>query len=323
MKVYLTIFILAISNLVFGQTIRFFDAETKEPVSFATISFGNGLGSYANAEGEFLYQKKRYPDVDTLFVSALGYEEISILTSTIKEAYGLAPKVDQLKEVVLSSFPDGKYKKREVEPISHTNYHNSWLQTVESEIAVLFHKINAKPTKIATLLLPINVKEEVAGKIIPVRKFSTLMRVKFYENDNELPGNEISYGNIVFNITEKEKKDVFELDLSDNNIFIPEKGLYVSIQVLGPTDSKGNLIQTKTYNEYKTKRGIEKIAISFRPLLPLTNQLSGKQTVVRRIFFNNKKWQTFNFDYNPNSELLRNGYDNYGMGAKLHVFNND
>ncbi|WP_339610091.1 carboxypeptidase-like regulatory domain-containing protein [uncultured Planktosalinus sp.] len=323
MKVYFTFFILAISNLMYGQTIRFFDEETNEPVSFATISFGNGLGSYANADGEFLYQKKRYPDVDTLFVSALGYDEIIIITETIENAYALPPKIDQLKEIIISKLPDGKFKKREVEPISHNNYHNSWLQTVESEIAVLFHRIENKPTKIATLLMPINVKEEVAGKKISVRKFSTLMRVKFYENNNGLPDKEISFGNVIFTVTEKEKKEVYELDLTNKNIFIPQNGIFVSIQVLGPTDSNGKLIQTKTYNEYKTKRGIEKIAVSFRPLLPLTNKLSGKQTKVRRIFFNDKKWQAFNYDYNPNSELLRNGYDNYGMGAKLHVFEND
>lgn len=311
---------LLIHVLASGQMVQFYDAETKEPVSFATISFGNGLGTHANANGEFLYQQKRYPDIDTLFVSALGYKNLTILTSDIKEAYALQQEIDQLKEVVITTKREGKYKKRELKPIAHSSYHNSWLQTVESEMAILFTKFDNKPTQITTLLLPINIKEEVAGKVVPVRKFSTLMRVKFYENDNGLPGREISYGNVVFNITEQEKKDVYELDVLKNNIFIPYNGLFVSIQVLGPTDPEGNLIQTKTYNEYQTPRGIERIAISYRPLLPLTNQISGQKTLVRRIFFNDKKWQPFDYNYNPNSELLKKGYNNYGMGAKLHVF---
>lgn len=316
----ITITFFLIYALTSGQMVRFYDAETKEPVSFATISFGNGLGTHANANGEFLYQQKRYPNIDTLFVSALGYKDLTILTSKIKESYALEQGINQLKEVVITNKMRGKYKKRELKPISHSSYHDSWLQTVESEMAVLFKKFDNKPTQIATLLLPINIKEEVAGKVVPVRKFSTLMRVKFYENKNDLPGNEIGYGNVVFNVTEKEKKEVFELDVLKNNIFIPENGLFVSIQVLGPTDPEGNLIQTKTYNEYETPGGIERIAISFRPLLPLTNQISGQKTLVRRIFFNDKKWQAFDFNYNPNSELLRKGYKNYGMGAKLHVY---
>ncbi len=321
MKNILTTFtFLLLSFFASGQMVQFYDAETKEPVSFVTISFGNGLGTHANANGEFLYQKKRYPEIDTLFVSALGYKNQSILTSEIKEEYALLPEIDQLKEVIITITRDGTFKKRELKPISHSSYHNSWLQTVESEMAVLFTKYENKPTQITTLLLPINVKEEVAGKVVQVRRFSTLMRVKFYENDNGLPGREISYGNVVFNVNEQEKKDVFELEVLKNNVFIPENGLFVSIQVLGPTDPDGNLIQTKTFNEYETPRGIERIAISFRPLLPLTNQISGQKTLVRRIFFNDKKWQPFDFNYNPNSELLRKGYSNYGMGAKLHVY---
>ena len=291
MKILLfTITFLFISSFASGQMVKFYDAETKEPVSFVTVSFGNGLGTHANANGEFLYQQKRYPDIDTLFVSALGYKNLTILTSEIKETYALHQEIDQLKEVVITTKRDGKYKRREIKPITHSSYHDSWLQTVESEMAVLFTKFENKPTQITTLLLPVNIKEEVAGKEVPVRKFSTLMRVKFYENNNGLPGKEIDYGNVV------------------------------SIQVLGPTDLEGNLIQTKTYNEYETPRGIERIAISFRPLLPLTNQISGQKTLVRRIFFNDKKWQPFDFNYNPNSELLKKGYNNYGMGAKLHVY---
>lgn len=311
---------LLVHFLASAQMVQFYDAETKEPVSFATISFGNGLGTHANANGEFLYQKKRYPEIDTLYISALGYKELTVITSEIKEEYALEQEIDKLKEVIITTTRDGKYKRREIKPNSHSEYHNSWLQTVESEIAVLFKRYTNKPTQLTTLLLPINTKEEVAGKVVQVRKFSTLMRVKFYENSNGLPGREIPYGNVVFIVTEKEKKDVYELNLLKNNIFIPENGLFVSIQVLGPTDAKGNLIQTKTYNEYETPRGLERIAISFRPLLPLTNQISGQKTLVRRLFFNDKKWQNFDYNYNPNSELLRKGFNNYGMGAKLHVF---
>tara|TARA_R110000850_G_scaffold190308_2_gene316186 strand:- start:22956 stop:23927 length:972 start_codon:yes stop_codon:yes gene_type:complete len=321
MKHVIIILIFLIYNFTaMGQTIRFYDAETNEPVSFATVSFGDGLGAFANADGEFLFQKKRYPDVDTLFVSALGYADLKLVTTELEPAYAMQQEIDQLKEVVITTARKGKFKTRETKPVSHNDYHNSWLQTVESEIAVLFRKQEAKPTQLATLRLPINVKEAVSGKNISVRKFSTLMRVKFYENENGKPGSEISYGNIVFVITEKEEKEIFELDISANNIFIPENGMFVSIQVLGPTDASGNLIQTKTYNEYKTRRGLEKIAVSFRPLLPLTNQIRGQQTFVRRIFFNNKKWQVFDFNYNPNSVLLRKGYNNYGMGAELRVY---
>ncbi|MBF4982822.1 carboxypeptidase-like regulatory domain-containing protein, partial [Nonlabens mediterrranea] len=57
-----------------------------------------------------------------------------------------------------------------------------------------------------------------------------------------------------------------------------------------------------------------------RPLLPFTNEMEGKQTWVRRIFYNNKKWVPFDLNYNPNSSLVRSGHDNYGIGAEFKVF---
>ncbi|PKP25427.1 MAG: 3-ketoacyl-ACP reductase [Bacteroidetes bacterium HGW-Bacteroidetes-2] len=299
------------------------DVDSKEPVSFATISFGNGLGSFADANGYFLFDKKKYEDVDSLFVSSMGYKELHLATNNLLETYTMTLEIDQLQEVVLFSAKRGKFKTREIKPLPHTNYFHSWLPTVESEVAVLFNKIDNQSTKIATLLFPINIEESVGGKSSKTRAFSTMLRAKFYENKNGYPGNEINYGNVVFVVTEEDKKELFELDVTERNIFIPQNGLFVAIQVLGTTDEKGVLLQTKKYNEIKTPKGIQKVSITFRPLLPFTNAIQGEKTFVRRIFFNNRKWQTFNLKYNPNSELIVKGYTNYGMGAKLHVYENE
>jgi hypothetical protein len=316
-------FFFLITQPFVGQNIHFVDVDSKEPVSFATISFGNGLGSFADANGYFLFDKKKYEDVDSLFVSSMGYKELHLATNNLLETYTMTLEIDQLQEVVLFSAKRGKFKTREIKPLPHTNYFHSWLPTVESEVAVLFNKIDNQSTKIATLLFPINIEESVGGKSSKTRAFSTMLRAKFYENKNGYPGNEINYGNVVFVVTEEDKKELFELDVTERNIFIPQNGLFVAIQVLGTTDEKGVLLQTKKYNEIKTPKGIQKVSITFRPLLPFTNAIQGEKTFVRRIFFNNRKWQTFNLKYNPNSELIVKGYTNYGMGAKLHVYENE
>ncbi len=321
-KIFVFIFITLYSIQSTSQTISFYDFDTKDPVSFATISFGNGLGSFANASGEFHFPKDRYPDVDTLYVSAMGYKDLKLATEKILPIYLMEVDIDQLQEVVISIPKKGKFKRHTYTPISHNEYFHSWLPTVESEIAVLIERHNDKSSKISTLLFPINTEEKIEGKTIATRPFSTLIRVKFYENLNGLPSKEISYGTIVFIITHLDNQKVFELHVDDYAIFIPPSGLFVSLQVLGATDDTGKLLQTKKYNEIKTSRGIEKVSITYRPLLPFSNQFKNNKTFVRRVFFNNKKWQPFDYNYNPNSELLRKGYNNYGMGAKLHVYDN-
>ena len=113
---------------------------------------------------------------------------------------------------------------------------------------------------------------------------------------------------------------MFELDILSKRIFIPENGLFASIQVLGYADKDGKLAQSKKYREIKTRAGVKKISTAFRPLLPFSNQRSNQKTFVRRVFLNKRKWQIFDERYNENSMLIQGNYRNYAMGATLHVY---
>lgn len=311
------IFVLA-SHFCISQVV-ILDSLNKERIPFATISFGNGLGNFANEDGEFIFSKERYSDVDTLFISAMGYAEKTILTRSLPNKILLKPEVSQLNEVIVFAPKNGKFKVRKYKPTTHTDLFTSWLPTVESEVAVLFNRYEEKPTQISKLLIPINAesKYKTKGK----GKFATIFRIQFYESYKGFPRDALGYDHIVFAMNEKEDK-IFELDVSSKSIYIPESGIFVSIQVLGYANSKGRLAQTKQYREIKTARGIQKISTSFRPLLPFTNKLIDQNTFVRRIFLNNKKWQIFDKSYNQKSKLIQTGHRNYGMGAEFKVFEN-
>ena len=304
-------------NFTIAQTITITDSINREAIPFATISFGNGLGNFADEDGKFSFSREKYSDVDTLYISAMGYAEKTVLTTTLPETILLKSEVSQLNEVVVSAPKNGKFKVRKQKPISHAEIFTSWLPTVESEVAVLFKRYEGKPTQISKVLLPINSesKYKTKGK----GKFATIFRINFYENNKGLPGEPTGYENVVFSISEKEEK-VFELDVTSKSIYIPENGIFISLQVLGYANSKGRLAQTKQYREIKTARGIQKISTSFRPLLPFSNKLVGKKTYVRRIFLNSKKWQIFNKSYNQKSKLIQSGHRNYGMGAEFKVY---
>jgi len=317
-SVFYVLLVLCI-NTIEAQTISILDSLNSEPIAFATISFGNGLGNFADEDGRFSFSQEKYSDVDTLFISAMGYTEKAILTNVLPEIIQLKPEVSQLSEVIVSAPKNGKFKLRKRKPISHTDLFASWLPTVESEVAVLFKRYEGKPTQISKIRLPINAesKYKTKGK----GKFATIFRVNFYENNKGLPGQPTGYENVVFSINEKEDK-IFELDVSSKSIYIPENGIFISLQVLGYANSKGRLAQTKQYREIKTARGVQKISTSFRPLLPFSNKLVGQNTYVRRIFLNNKKWQIFDKSYNAKSKLIQTGHRNYGMGAEFKVFEN-
>ena len=317
MKYIFSLVMVLIASHMLGQTTYVLDAVSKTPVSFATISFGDGRGTFAGEIGEFTFIASKYKDIDTLYISAIGFKDQAVATATLPSKILLAAEASQLSEVIVTAEKKGKFKKKKYKETTHTNYYNCWLPTVESEVAVLFNREEGKSTKIAQLWIPINSEKEYRKK--GNMKFSTLFRIQFYKNDNGLPGTPVIHGDIIFRVSEQDD-EMYELDISKYQIFIPKDGIFASLQVLGYADNKGKLIQTKKYNEIETPRGIQKVSVTFRPLLPFTSALPSQKTYVRRVFFNNKKWQVFDGSYNEHSALVKTGNVNYGMGALLHVY---
>lgn len=319
MRSKLLLLLLFISTSLMAQDIEIIDSLDRSPVPFATISFGDGLGTFADEDGRFSFSKKKYSDIDSLFISAIGYAEKGIKMDSSIQKVALRPEVSQLSEVIVSAPKEGKFKFKKQKGKTHTDVFACWLPTVESEVAVLFKRYESKVSQVSKLYLPINAEREYKSK--GKGKFATIFRIQYYENVQGAPGPPIAYENVVFPISEKADK-IFELDVSSKSIFIPENGIFVSIQVLGYANNLGKLVDSKKYREIKTARGVQKISTSFRPLLPFVKGLPNQSTYVRRIFFNNKKWQVFDRTYNKNSKLVQSGNINYGMGAEFKVWEN-
>ncbi|MBW1298051.1 carboxypeptidase-like regulatory domain-containing protein [Aquimarina litoralis] len=318
MKKALPILILLIYQCVCGQAYTIKDANQKFPISYATISFGNGNGLFADEDGVFEFSKKRYRDIDSIYISALGYKEKGINTSELPKIIELTPDVSQLQEVVVKAENLGRYKTRKKGSRVHDDYFKCWLPTVESEIAVFFPRDPLKSTKIASVFLPV-MMESSRKSSSRKQAFSTLFKMQFYENNNGFPGKRMAGDDIIFRITNNDKTN-FELDILEHKVFIPKSGIFVSIQVLGYTDKKGKLQHTKKYHEVETRKGIVKVSTTFRPLLPFTDKIEDNITFTRRIFFKNRTWQRFDEKYSENNMLIQKGFMNYGMGLKMHVY---
>ena len=314
---YVLYFLLLTSAQTWAQSITILDEQTKDPVSFATISFGDGRGTFAGDDGRFSFTSKKYADIDSLFISSIGYQEKGFSTKNLPTTILLLQETNLLSEVVISAPKRGKFKTKKIKPETHQDLNACWLPTVESEVAVLFNRIDKKSSKIATLQLPINAEAQYKSK--GKGNVPTVFRIQFYENDEGKPGLPFPHEKITFLINNEEDK-IFELDILSKHIFIPENGLFASIQVLGYADKNGKLAQSKKYREVKTKAGIKKISTAFRPLLPFSNERPEQKTFVRRVFLNNKEWQVFDEKYNKSSNLIKGNYHNYAMGAIMHVY---
>ncbi len=307
-----------IAQTSFSQLYSIIDSLQKTPVSYATISFGNGNGTFADGNGSFQFSKKLYKDIDSLYISAIGYKELALSTSSIPQQIVLKQDIAELKEVVITAEKKRKYKIKKLPSIVHNDYFRCWLPTVESEIAVFFARDFEKSSKIASVFLPIKTESSNQNSRKP-QSFSTVFKMQFYQNSNGYPGKRLSYDDIIFVVSSNDK-DNFELDISSHKVYIPKNGIFVSVQVLGYADKSGKLQQTKKYSEIETPKGIVKVSTTFRPLLPFTNKIPDYKTFTRRVFFKNRTWQRFDKKYSNNNNLIKTNNTNYGMGLKLHLF---
>ncbi len=313
--------LLFLAQIFYSQTYTVFDSEQESPISYATISFGDGKGTFADADGAFRFSKKWYPDIDSLYISAVGYKELALSTNSLPKRISLKQDVSELKEVVIIAEKKRRYKTKKLAPELHKDYFRCWLPTVESEVAVYFPKESDKPTKIASVYLPVKMEPSNtnSGRL---QTFSTLFKMQFYSNDRGFPGKRLGYDDVIFIVSNKDKPN-FELNVSEYKVFIPKEGVFVSIQVLGYADKDGRLQQTKKYSEIETRKGVVKVSTTFRPLLPFTDKISGHNTFTRRVFFKNRTWQRFDKEYSDSNNLIKNNHTNYGMGLKLHLYEDD
>lgn len=322
---YLSFFILCFVASGFAQT-KVISNETKYPVSYATISFGDGQGIFADEEGLFYFTKKLYPDVDSLFISALGFKDKAIATANLSPSIFLDTETNTLDEVVIRTTVNRKFKTETLKPYLDDDYYKCWLPTIESEIAVYFPNDDKRLKKITSILFPITLESQDWKKRkrsnADKRAFSTLFKVKFYNNDNGIPGESLTYSNIVFRVTET-NGDEFELNVSEYDLIIPDDGFYVSLQVLGYTDDKGKLLPNKKYKEIKTKTGTVKIPTNFRPLLPFTDEIEQYRTYIKRVFIQGNNWIQFKKGNGIESSLLRSGLNNYGVGMTFNIYKDE
>ncbi|MFP4845525.1 hypothetical protein [Winogradskyella sp. PE311] len=322
-KIFL--FVVFLSQFGVAQ-IKVLDSLTNYPVSYATISFGNGQGIFADDEGEFFFSKKLYPDIDSLYISALGYKDLNVSTKTLPQQLLMQPQADQLDEVLIGTKLNRKFKKEILKPYLDDDYYNCWLPTIESEIAVYFPKTSTKDQKLSSITFPIALESKDWKKRnrsnSEKKKFSTLFKVQFYSNNKGLPHKTLTYQTIVFRATEKDG-DSHQLNVEDYDIYVPKAGFYVSIQVMGYSDKSGKLLPNKKYKEIKSKNGVVKIPTNFRPLLPFTNEIKTKNTYIKRVFISGNEWVKFDKGNGFKSSLLDKNLFNYGVGITFKTYKDD
>lgn len=217
---------LMISPIILGQEIELSgvlkDSDTEQPIPFVNIGVINkNVGTISNEKGEFRLLLPSDFISDSLTISHVSYETLKVpIRKSEYIEVTLIPKSHQLNEIVLST------KKKKTRKIGVKSYNRLlWLSTISKDNDILE---NAQRIKI-----PNNSSVKVKNVNFLLRKGfesdSCFIRINFYKNANNYPGEKIIFQNIIEN--KNVKSGWITLNLSDYYIYLDED-FFVGIEFI-------------------------------------------------------------------------------------------
>lgn len=327
-KLLFTLFTFFTAFVFSQEKIKIVDAQTKEPIAFATIAFGDGLGGYTNENGGFTFDEKQ-----SFSVSMLGYKTLNVLESDFKNSIELEVEPLLIDEVVISN-KKGKQKIVTQKPYwKNSTWLDSYTPQIGNEIAVLIPNEKKQDVVLNKMTIPVATD--------PIRIFDkkskghfksrddfpyTIIRIRFYKNENNKPEELLYSDEIVVNVHNSKEKFP-EIDLEKYGIDIPENGLFVGLEFIGVTDINQSYVYKPNYYEIE-RNGIKvRTTIHVNVCIPIDEKSKKQHTFIRYSdWYNNgekMKWQSFTeeiFLKLKSDQEKRKGPANIGLGYELKVY---
>jgi hypothetical protein len=101
---YSFIFLFSLNSNAQSSTIRVLDSLSSSPVSFATVYFSNNKGIITDKDGRFELINEQYDNIDSLFISSMGYKKNSLKISSFKDSIVyMIPAIITLENVVVTN----------------------------------------------------------------------------------------------------------------------------------------------------------------------------------------------------------------------------
>jgi hypothetical protein len=269
------------------------DSLSGEPIAYANISLSENSGTYTNENGVFFLAHK-----SPIHISHVGYKTKTIKSPINNPVIKLIPQEYFLDEILISP-------KNKCIQIGYLKHKSKFIITGFSgdEIAVLFHNQLGAEKKINALKIGFSSKK-IIKKYFDI-DFVSVFRINFYSNNknSKEPGKLIYVKNMEFTSDIIKKKETI-IDLSDQNLYLPIEGIFISIEWIGIQSNYSK----KLITNYKER---------VEPFLSTTFEKTNA-TVFERNRFSNKKWQLIDKNNKYSIMLKENNF--YTPRISLSVF---
>lgn len=291
-----------IGNLSFCQNFKVLDKKTNKGIPYANIDFYNKNGTTSNEIGKFEINDLK--GIDSIKISSLGY-----YTKTIS--------VDNLKKLAVI------FLEENVSNLDDVFLKNKTFKILEHQKPLVDIKLKARDfsyEEIVVTYIPfpgfINQDEKVKIKSIIVNTTGLLskkrryypFKVNLYSSNKKYHPPKLKDSLLLGKITsrKKDESNKVKIDISNSEIFLDKKGIYVSFETL----EKKDYPQDTLYKAAKALKSIEK------------ENYNQYAAAVRTIPINPKTTKVYSFSLDKKRKILfkDDSIENYWKMEKDFIY---
>ena len=268
------------------------DSITKEILPYASVNLLNGYGLFTDENGQVSLEKDA---PKTIKITYVGYAPKTVLVDKLETpVILLQPEANTLNEVkiVNTNKTKGKRKDFTVKPHLHDNINKMYWSSIGQQYA--FYIPNTKKDGILkSVTIPLIVKDIHQGMTedsFQTEPYGTLVSIGFVTNSNQLPDKKLyDYEKKVIIDSGKVTEQItvnFEEEIE-----IPEEGLFMTMTVIGKTNKQGVYVPEMPYAIRELPDRKKKIIKIILPNYALVEAPKGQLTYFRNVFSDITKWE--------------------------------
>lgn len=201
-----------------GQII---DSETKKPIEFVNIGVLNkNLGTVSDLQGKFNFNASKEFVKDSITISHINYYSVKIpIIKSKNHIVFLKPRTNELSEIILTN------RKKSSRKIGVKTYNPLlWLGGISknNDIIENSQRINIPSKTVRVKFVNIYLRRGFESD-------STYVRINFYKNSNDEPGDKIIFQNII----QKKKIETgwLQIDLTSDFIYL-EEDFFIGVEFM-------------------------------------------------------------------------------------------
>jgi len=223
---------------------RVTDAETNQPLYYATIYYGKQPAiTFSDSLGNFFIRPEVLKEKDSVTIEFIGYKTLTVFNKEIAEnkIFNLYKSSNHLQDVLIKNC--NQYE----EKIINYNYgklDSYWTVIPNTRVSYLsYYPNNEEQEGYVTQIL-----FHTPSSFLHKQDFSTPLRIRWYEWDSitQLPGKELTTTSIVVNAY---KNGINKISITDKTLFFGKEGIVIGIEFLYPQKLEKEYYQLTTEKE--------------------------------------------------------------------------